>query len=118
GYIENLGGHPVRWAAPRLIEANGKPIRIMAGPNGSVQGPSEAKWGYTTVSVVDWDHDGRPDLLVNSIWGKVVWFKNTGTRKKPRLSAGQPVEVEWAGETPKPEWNWWNPAGKELVTQW
>lgn len=55
-------------------------LRIMAGPNGSIQGPCEAKWGYTTLSVADWDHDGRPDLVVNSIWGKVVWFRNVGTR--------------------------------------
>jgi hypothetical protein len=30
----------------------------------------------------------------------------------------QPVEVEWNGTPPKPAWNWWNPAPKELVVQW
>ena len=33
-----------------------------AGPNGSIQGPCEAKWGYTTLSVADWDADGDQDL--------------------------------------------------------
>ncbi len=47
----------------------------MAGPNGSIQGPCEAKWGYTTLTVADWDGDGLPDLVVNSIWGKVVWYQ-------------------------------------------
>ncbi len=28
------------------------------------------------------------------------------------------IEVEWVGPAPKPEWNWWNPQAKELVTQW
>ena len=44
GLIRNLGGDPPRWAAPQYLEADGKPIRILAGPNGSVQGPAEAKW--------------------------------------------------------------------------
>jgi len=118
GLIENLGGCPPKWAAPRLLEADGRVIRIMAGPNGSIQGPCEAKWGYTTLSVADWDHDGRPDLVVNSIWGKVVWFRNVGTRQAPRLAAIAPVEVQWPGTPLKPAWTWWEPQGKELATQW
>ncbi|MCA9428174.1 MAG: VCBS repeat-containing protein, partial [Candidatus Omnitrophica bacterium] len=35
-----------------------------------------------------------------------------------KLKAAQPIEVEWEGETPKPAWFWWNPEGKNLVTQW
>lgn len=118
GFIKNLGGNPPRWAAPRYLEADGQPIRIMAGPNGSIQGPAEAKWGYTTVSVADWDGDGLPDIIANSIWGRVVWFRNVGTRTQPRLAPAQPVEVEWPAAPPKPAWNWWNPQGLELVTQW
>jgi len=119
GFIENLdGGNPPKWAAPKLLEADGHIIRIQAGPNGSIQGPCEAKWGYTTLSVADWDHDGLPDLVVNSIWGKVVWFRNVGTRRAPKLTAAGPVEVEWPGQPPKPAWNWWNPQGKQLATQW
>lgn len=119
GFIENLdGGNPPKWAAPKYLEIDGKPLRIMAGYNGSIQGPAEAKWGYTTISVADWNHDGLPDILANSIWGKVVWYQNTGTRENPVLQAAQPIEVEWSGETPYPAWNWWKPEGKELVTQW
>ena len=122
GFIENLGpvrGKPTpRWAAPKLIKADGKPIRIMAGPNGSIQGPCERKWGYTTLSVADWNHDGLPDLVVNSIWGRVVWYRNVGTRRRPQLEAARPVRVAWDGPPPKPEWNWWDPAPGELVTQW
>lgn len=119
GLFENLdGGSPPKWSAPRLLEADGRVLRILAGPNGSIQGPCEAKWGYTTLNVADWDHDGLPDLVVNSIWGKVVWFRNVGTRKSPRLTAAVPVEVEWPGKAPKPAWTWWEPQGKELATQW
>ena len=119
GFIENLAGQgrtPV-FAAKQYLEADGEVIRIQAGYNGSVQGPTEAKWGYTTLSVADWDGDGLLDLIVNSIWGKVIWYRNVGTRTVPKLAAARAVEVEAGGIT-KPEWNWWNPVGKELVTQW
>ena len=117
-FIENLGGNPPKWDAPKLLEAGGEVIHIMAGSSGSIQGPAEAKWGYTTLTVADWNHNGLPDLIVNSIWGKVIWYENIGTRTKPKLATAKPVEVEWKDEVPKPEWNWWNPAGNELVTQW
>ncbi len=121
GFFENLGvgedGLP-RWAAPKLIDSGGEPFRILAGPNGSIQGPCEAKWGYTTLYVADWDADGLPDILINSIWGRVQWLRNEGTRTAPRLAPPQPIDVAWSGKTPKPEWTWWEPVGNELATQW
>lgn len=120
GFFENLGGDPVRWGAPQLLKSNGGTLRIMAGPNGSIQGPCEAKWGYTTISVVDWDGDGHNDILANSIWGRIVWYRCVGTDDSglPILDAGRSVDVDWAGATPKPAWTWWSPVGQELVTQW
>ncbi|MBW7893707.1 MAG: VCBS repeat-containing protein [Opitutaceae bacterium] len=120
GFIRNLGGHPARWAAPVYLSAGGQLIREMAGPNGSIQGPAEAKWGYSILSVEDWDGDGLPDIMTNGIWGKVVWYKNIGTRTAPRLAAAQPVALALPPGTPAPHpvWNWWKPAGHELVTQW
>lgn len=119
-FIENLGGSPVRWAAPRYLSAAGKLIREQAGPNGSIQGPAEPKWGYSILSVADWDGDGLPDIMTNGIWGKVVWYKNIGTRTAPRLAAGQPVELALppGAPNPAPAWNWWKPQGNELVSQW
>ncbi len=122
GWIENLGSaleaRTPKFAAPRLLEADGKTIRIQAGDNGSIQGPAEAKWGYTTISVADWNHDGLPDIVANSILGRVVWWPNIGSRKSPKLRRLQAIEVEWTGAPPKPAWNWWTPRGKELATQW
>jgi len=121
-FFENLGipadKETPRWAAPVRLKAGGEVLRILAGPNGSIQGPCEAKWGYTTFTVADWDHDGLADVMLNSIWGKVQWYRNSGTKTEPKLDAARSVDVEWPGPTPKPEWTWWNPKGKELVTQW
>ena len=52
-YAAQLGVEQPKWAAPKLLDVDGKEIRIMAGPNGSIQGPAEAKWGYTTGSIAD-----------------------------------------------------------------
>ena len=111
-WIENLDGQaPPRSAPPVLLKADGQTIRVQAGPNGSIQGPCEAKWGYTTLDVADWDHDGRLDLVVNSIWGKVEWYRHVGELGQCRLAAAQGVLVDWPPGTPppKPAWTWWNP---------
>ena len=124
GYIEwfeNLSGPRVpapKWAAPRRLEAGGKPFRIMAGPNGSPQGPCEAKWGYTTVSVADWDLDGLPDIVLNSIWGRVEWLKNIGTRTAPRLAGPETLRLAEPGNLPRIPWHWWTAEPDQLVTQW
>jgi hypothetical protein len=118
-FFENLDGKPEpKWAAPVLLKSEGKTIHIQAGPKGSIQGPCEAKWGYTTQSVGDWNHDGLPDIMINSIWGKIQWYPNTGTLTEPKLGPAQAVTVAWPAATPKPSWNWWTPEGKNLVTQW
>ena len=118
-YFENVGTNAEPVFEDRgYLKAGGQTIRHMAGPNGSVQGPAERKWGYTNISVADWDLDGKLDILVNDINGAVVWYRNTGTKQHPELAPAQPVEVEWPGVAPKPDWVWWQPKGKQLVTQW
>jgi len=118
-FVENLdGGDPPKWAEPVYLEADGETIRIMAGPNGSIQGPAEAKWGYTVPNVADWNHDGLLDIVINSIWGKVLWYENVGEEGAPALAAAKPIRVDWEGETPKPAWTWWDPEPGTLVTQW
>lgn len=124
GYIEwfeNLSGPKVEnptWGAPRRLQAGGKTFRVMAGPNGSIQGPAEAKWGYTTFTVADWDHDGLMDIVYNSIWGRIEWLKNVGSRTVPELAAPQPVTIDDGEAKSYPRWNWWKPSDDDLVTQW
>jgi hypothetical protein len=106
------------WAAPRKLTVDGTPFRIMAGPQGSIQGPAEAKWGYTTLSVADWDGDGLPDIVLNSILGEVVWLRNLGPREAFTFGKPVPIEVEWDKPQPQLAWGWRTPRGKALLTQW
>lgn len=120
-FFENLSGPRVerpKWAAPKRLEVDGKPFRIVADANGSIQGPAEAKWGYTTISVADWDGDVLPDIVLNSILGDVMWLRNNGTRDKPKLGAPLPIEIEWEKSQPSLAWGWRKPNGKALLTQW
>ena len=112
--IRNLGSGR-SWAEPANFTVRGKALRIMAGANGSIQGPAERKWGYTVLSAADWDGDGRTDLIVNSIWGKIEWYRGLGGL---RLAPAQPVRVAWDGPAPKVSWNWWTPEEGTLATQW
>lgn len=108
----NLDGKGAKWSAPELIKtADGMEFRVMAGPNGSIQGPAEAKWGYTTLSVADWDGDGRDDILYNSIWPRIQLLKNTENGL-----VDMPLPF-WTEEAP-PKWYWWRAKAENLQTQW
>ncbi len=109
--FSNLDGNGNQWSAPELIEADGTVFRVLAGPSGSIQGPAEAKWGYTTLSVADWDGDGRDDILYNSIWPRIQLLRNT---KDGLIEEPLPF---WTEESP-PKWYWWQAKAENLQTQW
>ena len=142
-FIENLSGPGVanpKWDEPKCLpcEKGGtepitslpgtypifeyEPFRILAGPNGSIQGPCEAIWGYTCLSAEDWDGDGDIDVMLNNTIGKIILLRNVGTRTKPKLGPPEGVEVEWDGQQPERKWGWFQasktPNAKEIVTQW
>lgn len=117
--FENLGagdsGLP-KWSGPRLLEietdkGGRQPFRVLAGPRGSIQGPCEAKWGYTTLSVADWDSDGDGDIVYNSILARLGLLKNEGgTLVEEQFDSGR-------RELP-PSWYWWQTPSSETLTQW
>ncbi len=119
GWFENLGnaenGLP-KWDSPKLLhvrlsDGTSQPFRVLAGPSGSIQGPCEAKWGYTTLSVADWDGDGDGDIVFNSILARIGLLINEG---------GLLVEHEFdsgLSEFP-PEWYWWQKPSSSSLTQW
>ncbi|MEZ6135402.1 MAG: exo-alpha-sialidase [Pirellulaceae bacterium] len=119
GWFENLGStnHELpKWSAPQLLnvrDANGaeQPFRVLAGENGSIQGPCEAKWGYTTFSVADWDGDGDGDIVYNSILAQLgLLINEAGTLVEQPFDTG-------LMELP-PTWYWWQTPSSEALTQW
>lgn len=109
--FSNLDGKGTQWSAPELVKVGDQPFRIMAGPNGSIQGPAEAKWGYTTLSVADWDGNGHDDIIYNSIWPHLRILSNDGKRLRDST-----LDL-WTRESP-PIFYWWQNTGKHLQTQW
>lgn len=112
-----------KWSAPVAVTTpDGNPVNIRAGVNGSIQGPQEAKYGYTITTAADWDGDGKIDILMNTIWGKILWMKNIGSARKPRFDYPKGIEVEWDGEQPSLKWGWFKPKTQanpnEIITQW
>lgn len=124
GFIENLdGGNPPKWGAPRNLrqiafESAARihdELRYSAGPTGSIQGPCEAKWGYTTVSAADWNGDDHIDVVVNTIWGNVSWHARM---EDGDLLFAQTVRLDPSADPIKPRWVWWSPEHHQLTTQW
>lgn len=76
----------------RPLSAGGRRVRVAAGPTGSIQGPSESKFGYTCPTAADWDGDGRPDLLLSDIHGRHLFLRNLGG-DPPRFAAPRPLRV-------------------------
>jgi len=48
------------FSAPQPIVADDQPIWLMAGTPGTIQGPSEVKWGYINPGVGVWSPPGQP----------------------------------------------------------
>lgn len=70
------------------IEAAGRPIHIQPGYN-DVQGPQEARWGYVSPNVIDWNGDGLLDIVTSSATARHEVFLNIGSKTEPKLDASQ-----------------------------
>jgi len=80
-----LAQAPAVLGPPRLVEADGRPIDVA---------------GHAAPLFVDFDGDGRDDLLVGQNDGTLVLFRNQGRCGKPELGGwewvrafGEPVRV-------------------------
>ncbi len=116
GFFKNLGGYPPKWDEPRLLDVDGKTIRLIAD---KAQPNTEPPyWGYTTIDVGYWDEDDLPDIIANEHNGNIVWFKNVGTRTSPKLATPKPLYVNWKGKPQKPAWSPGVSEGNELLAPW
>jgi len=47
--------------------------------------------------VIDWDGDGKKDLLVGSESHRIYFYRNIGTNKKPQLAKGEVLNLKGSG---------------------
>lgn len=72
--IPNEGGKSgYAFGEPVALFAEGQPI-VVPGRN-------------SCPAAADWDGDGKLDLVVGAGDGSVLWYRNVGTRKEPKLAA-------------------------------
>jgi hypothetical protein len=88
----NLGGAPPHFDTngAKLLMEDGRPIRVGEPPSGKFDF-DQLQGARTTFAVADFDGDGLPDLAVGDTYGKVRYYRNTGTRQKPRFAAPVPL---------------------------
>ena len=103
-YYENMSSREnvFNFKSGRRLIAEGETIHHQAGYSGSIQGPNEARWGYTNPTVYDWDGDGLLDIITNDIKGEYLFYKNIGSRKAPVFK--KPVPLLLDGKPFKNAW--------------
>jgi hypothetical protein len=80
-YVENTskGREPESFRPSVEMKVGGEVFRIQS-PKG-VQGPAEARWGYTIPVLTDWDNDADLDLIVGSLHSYYLLLENKGTKR-------------------------------------
>jgi hypothetical protein len=85
-FYKNIGTNErPAFIDPVPLMADGKVIHVQPGYREDIQGPGEARWGYTSPNVIDWDGDGLLDIITGDSRGKFMVYLNIGTKTNPKL---------------------------------
>ena len=84
--LKNIGTNlQPSFMPPSAIETKSKlkdkDIILRIVPNNervSLHGPRESRFGYTTAATIDWNEDGKFDIVVNDFSGKLSILENIG----------------------------------------
>ncbi|MDZ4402872.1 VCBS repeat-containing protein [Prosthecobacter sp.] len=91
-FFENIGNNDKPKFLPATrVKAGGREIQVQAGYSGSLQGLQEARWGYLSPNVIDWNGDALPDIITGDITGDYLIYLNRGTKTEPKLDAAHPL---------------------------
>ncbi|WP_010588058.1 FG-GAP repeat domain-containing protein [Schlesneria paludicola] len=111
-FVKNIGTKQrPEFDNPVYVSVGGKPLDIKAGYRGSVQGPAEAMWGYTCPTLVDWNGDGRLDVILNSVLGDYVVLLQLPLNGTPKFaepkwmySDGIQLHLAWRCQPAVTDW--------------
>jgi hypothetical protein len=92
-FYENASQKPFQYTflSGQRLKADDEEICHKPGENGSIQGPSEACWGYLNPLTVDWDEDGRIDVITNDSKADYMWYRN---KSKDGIDLAKPVQLQ------------------------
>lgn len=94
-WLMDLGGPgDHRYGPLEPIEAGGVPFQVGPGTDGRLLGPIEPALGSSSPVLVDWKNNGRPDLIVTSRGGDVLFLRNNGHATQPRFDVPEPIRCE------------------------
>ncbi|MCF6287340.1 MAG: VanW family protein [Candidatus Hydrogenedentes bacterium] len=94
-FFKNTGSNEVPAFQPgEALHAGGQKIHVQPGYRLDIQGPGEARWGYTCPTVVDWNDDGLPDIVMSDSTARHHVYLNIGTKTAPQLAPAHPLYYE------------------------
>ncbi len=94
-FFKNLGDNNApRFDNAVLLAAGGQTVCIQGGYRADIQGPGEARWGYTCPNVFDWNRDGLPDVLMNDCRAMHTVMLNIGSATAPKLDYIHPLYLD------------------------
>ena len=102
-------GRPV-FGPEHAVTAGGTRVRVAAGASGSLQGPSEYKFGYSCPSAAHWSGGRLPDLLMSDIHGRHLFLRNLGgdpprfAEPQPLMHRGRPLVTVWRVRPAVTDW--------------
>jgi len=91
-FLENKGNNKrpaFEMGVP--LRAGGRVIHIQPGYRMDIQGPPEARWGYTCPTVADWNDDGLLDIIMSDSTAQHTVYLNRGTPTNQVLDFGHPL---------------------------
>jgi len=93
--VEDLGkpGHP-SYAEPVELEAGGLPFRVDPGPDGMILGPIQPRLGHARPALIDWNGNGRLDLLIGTAGGELLYMHHNGGPTQPRWEYPRKLTLE------------------------
>ena len=94
-FHENSGTNAQPAFQPGVpVIAGGTEIHVQPGYSQSLQGPGESRFGYVCPTVVDWNGNGLPDIVMSDATSQHRVFINRGTPGNPQLDYGQSLFVK------------------------